>query len=299
MKTLIVGFGSIGSQHYEALNEILNPEEIYIYSRRNLEIDNCINTLEGLSFDQFDYIVLSNESSLHKEWLRKIENVDSKILVEKPLFSKKTLDVGFKNKKNIYVGYFLRIHPLIEYLKQINNIKIQKVEFINHSWLPDWRSNIDYQKSVSAKRNLGGGVLNELSHDLDLAKFLFGEYEMTNHTLKISEELKLDVYDSFKGESVTKKDEIKIEFSLSMAVKKIEKYIKIYTKDNIHTADFINNTYSSGKEIKSINNKKSLKKTLLKAQHQMILNNDVNDLSNFDDGLWLVNLIDEIQKEYA
>ena len=89
MKTLIVGFGSIGSQHYEALNEILNPEEIYIYSRRNLEIDNCINTLEGLGFDQFDYIVLSNESSLHKEWLRKIENVDSKILVEKPLFSKK------------------------------------------------------------------------------------------------------------------------------------------------------------------------------------------------------------------
>jgi len=31
----------------------------------------------------------------------------------------------------------------------------------------------------------------------------------------------------------------------------------------------------------------------------MILNNDVNDLSNFDDGLWLVNLIDEIQREYA
>ena len=134
---------------------------------------------------------------------------------------------------------------------------------------------------------------------LDLAKFLFGEYEMTNHTLKTSEKLKLDVYDSFKGESVTKKDEIKIEFSLSMAVKKIEKYIKIYTEDNFYTADFINNTYSSGKEIKSINSKKSLKKTLLKAQHQMILNNDVNDLSNFDDGLWLVNLIDEIQREYA
>ncbi len=299
MKTLIVGFGSIGSQHYEALLEISKPEDIYIYSRRNLDIENCISTLEDLDFDQFDYIILSNESTLHIEWLRKIENVNTKILVEKPLFSKKPLDVNFKNKENIYIGYYLRIHPLIESLKEINNLKIQKVEFINHSWLPDWRSNIDYRKSVSAKRNLGGGVLNELSHDLDLAKFLFGEYEMINHALEINEELNLDVYDSFKGESVTKKDEIKIEFSLSMALKKIEKCIKIYTKDNCYTADFINNTYSSGKDIKSINNSKSLKKTLLKSQHQRILNNEVYDLSKFDDGLWLVNLIDGIQKKYA
>ena len=40
--------------------------------------------------------------------------------------------------------------------------------------LPTWRKG-DYTKSVSAKKKYGGGVINELSHELDLMLYLFGK----------------------------------------------------------------------------------------------------------------------------
>ena len=35
-------------------------------------------------------------------------------------------------------------------------------------YLPNWRADKNYSKSVSAKKDLGGGVLLELSHELEL-----------------------------------------------------------------------------------------------------------------------------------
>ncbi len=43
------------------------------------------------------------------------------------------------------------------------------------SYLPDWRPGNNYKKSVSAKKDLGGGVLLELSHELDYIRWIFGE----------------------------------------------------------------------------------------------------------------------------
>ena len=42
------------------------------------------------------------------------------------------------------------------------------------SYLPDWRPNMDYRDSYSARRELGGGVLRDASHELDLAVWFFG-----------------------------------------------------------------------------------------------------------------------------
>ena len=37
-----------------------------------------------------------------------------------------------------------------------------------------WRKDRDYRSSVTANRNLGGGVLLELSHELDYLSWIFG-----------------------------------------------------------------------------------------------------------------------------
>ena len=48
----------------------------------------------------------------------------------------------------------MRILKIIKFLKSIiysNKSKINEIEFINHSYLPDWRKNINYSRSSSAK----------------------------------------------------------------------------------------------------------------------------------------------------
>jgi predicted dehydrogenase len=42
-------------------------------------------------------------------------------------------------------------------------------------FLPSWRPGADYRQTVSARADLGGGVLLELSHEIDYLLWLFGE----------------------------------------------------------------------------------------------------------------------------
>ena len=81
-------------------------------------------------------------------------------------------------KNRYYVGYNLRFHPVIIFLKNfLKNKKIFSINLISHSYLPNWRK-IDYRKSVSAKKKLGGGALLELSHEIDYLRWIFGEIKI-------------------------------------------------------------------------------------------------------------------------
>jgi predicted dehydrogenase len=54
--------------------------------------------------------------------------------------------------------------------------KIYSVEVRACSYLPDWRPGRDYRKCSSARRSDGGGVLRDLSHDLDYLLWIAGEW---------------------------------------------------------------------------------------------------------------------------
>ena len=61
--------------------------------------------------------------------------------------------------------------------------------------MPEWRPGVDYRNSVSAKQALGGGVLLELSHEIDMAKFLFGDIQVESSLLRNSGLLEIDTED--------------------------------------------------------------------------------------------------------
>jgi len=44
-------------------------------------------------------------------------------------------------------------------------------------WLPDWRPGRDYRQTYSAKSSEGGGVVLDLIHEIDAARWLFGDFE--------------------------------------------------------------------------------------------------------------------------
>jgi predicted dehydrogenase len=61
--------------------------------------------------------------------------------------------------------------------------------------LPNWRPNSDYKKSVSAQKILGGGVLLELSHEIDYLYWIFGDVEWVKSHLSRQSSLEIDVED--------------------------------------------------------------------------------------------------------
>ena len=82
------------------------------------------------------------------------------------------------------VGYVLRFHPGCQFLKNALQEKIigvvSEVDFYCYSWLPNWRKGTNYKENVSSKIELGGGALLELSHEIDLANYLFGPISLKN-----------------------------------------------------------------------------------------------------------------------
>ena len=56
MYSMVVGFGSIGEQHYESLKEIVGAKNLFIFSRRKLNIDNCISNLNEINLSEFNYL---------------------------------------------------------------------------------------------------------------------------------------------------------------------------------------------------------------------------------------------------
>jgi predicted dehydrogenase len=98
------------------------------------------------------------------------------------------------------VGYNLRFHPPLQILKQsIVDGKIGKLIGIRAEvgqYLPEWRPGTDYRSSVSAKGELGGGVVFELSHELDYALWLAGDVTSVTAQADRLSDLEINVEDT-------------------------------------------------------------------------------------------------------
>jgi predicted dehydrogenase len=67
----------------------------------------------------------------------------------------------------------MRFHPVIKYLKdEIDTADAFYSRTVCSSYLPAWRPSQDYTKSYSADSARGGGVINELIHELDYNEYL-------------------------------------------------------------------------------------------------------------------------------
>src|SRR2546421_323520 len=60
--------------------------------------------------------------------------------------------------------------------RRLEGEAIVSAEVRTASWLPGWRPGRDYRATYSASRALGGGVLRDMSHELDYPSWLFGPW---------------------------------------------------------------------------------------------------------------------------
>jgi len=175
--TLVIGFGSIGQRHVLLLREM--GLSVHVFSRRILPEEQSFPNLKtALTEINPEYVVIANETSEHYSTLNTVLSFEvSQVLVEKPLFIS-TFEFSENHYTQIYVAYNLRFHPLMQQLRsEIEGQSVLSVQVYVGKYLPDWRPHQDYRQSYSVSSILGGGVLRDLSHELDYLNWLFGPWQ--------------------------------------------------------------------------------------------------------------------------
>ena len=298
MKVLLIGFGSIGKRHYEILNSIKTINEIHVVTKQNLEnIVHFKNIEEVNNVQIYDYFIVASETAKHFQqlnYLNKHVN-NKKILVEKPLFERTyNLDNSIKNR--IFIAYNLRFHPLLQKLANItSNEEVYYVNVICGQYLPTWRPGRDYRVSYSAEIKRGGGVLRDLSHELDYIEWLFGKLQnLKTINTKISD-LEINSDDIFTAIGTTDKNTI-INISIDYISKSPLRRIIIHTKNRTIEADIIKNSISiCDKECKTeyFDYKDLERNHTYRIMHEKIIHDSFDNICTYEEGLNIVRLIEQ------
>ena len=99
-------------------------------------------------------------------------------MVEKPLFSTSVECLPENSHSQVRVAYNLRFHPLLQHIySEIKGQTVLSVQIYVGQYLPDWRTKQVYQNSYSVSKAQGGGVLRDLSHELDYINWFFGPWQ--------------------------------------------------------------------------------------------------------------------------
>lgn len=171
---VVVGYGSIGRRHARILDE-LGCKVSVVSHVTETEYPAYRSLGEALAVRP-DYVVVANATADHRRTLEELADLDFRgnVLVEKPLDSE--LRVLPVNKfRNLAIAYNLRFHPLMRRLHEmLDNEILISAQIYAGQYLPDWRPGTDYRQSYSANRGRGGGVLRDLSHEIDYVTWLCG-----------------------------------------------------------------------------------------------------------------------------
>ena len=119
MKVVVLGYGSIGSRHARILKNNLKIKNVFIFSKQKIKKYKFFSNLDEIKKIKPNYVIIANNTSSHFFYLKYLENNFKNIiiLVEKPLFHRR-LSLRIKNNK-VFVGYNLRMHPILIFLKKI------------------------------------------------------------------------------------------------------------------------------------------------------------------------------------
>ena len=303
MKVTIIGLGSIGYLHYKILSQFKKVKKIQVYSNRKVRLCKksfLVNKKRDIIEFNPDYIVISNDTNQHYEFINLInKNLKKKIiLVEKPV-SGNFFKFKEKNKNKFFVNYNLRFHPGIIFLK--NQLKDKKELFYftlnTNSFLPSWRKNIEYKKSYSANRKRGGGVLLDLSHEIDLLLWLFKKPIRFNYINKKVSNLKISSDDIFiLNGKITNKTYFSINLNYFSRFQSRTIILNFNNYDlKIDLLNFlvekIGPNIKFQKKMKKVNRFENNLKI-----HKKIVNKDFKDICRINEGLEVLKLIHYIKK---
>jgi len=210
-RLLIVGLGSIGMRHVRLVRQLLPDVEIVALRHRAsgdfsaYGIERCVTSLDEAMRFRPQAAVVSSPASCHLDAAMPLAEAGVHLLIEKPI-SNATANVARLIEKCrqrgcvLMTGYNLRFMESLQCFRELINAgRIGhpiSVRAETGQYLPSWRPDVDYRQTVSAREELGGGVLLELSHEIDYLRWLFGEVEWVSAIQRRQSALEIDVEDT-------------------------------------------------------------------------------------------------------
>tara|TARA_Y100000588_G_scaffold381013_1_gene465827 strand:+ start:2815 stop:3795 length:981 start_codon:yes stop_codon:yes gene_type:complete len=315
-KVVVVGLGSIAKRHRQNIKELFPNAIVYAIpsSARKVttSVDFCdeiVNDINELKVKDFQLAIIASPSSFHAK--HSIPFIESNVptIIEKPIAATasdayKIIDSQLKYETKVGVGYCLRFLPSFQCFRnllQANKVgDIQSVFIEVGQYLPDWRSDKNYKKSVSASKELGGGALLELSHEVDYAFNLFGELELQYGCQQASSELGLEVEDCVDLVATTK-HHIPVNIHLDFLQKKPARFCKVVGSKGVMQLDFINNeiTFTDSHLTEKLFSEPSWDKNLMyinMLKQFLSLDNEIDTpVASIEDSAQVVQFIDFIK----
>lgn len=210
MKFLIVGLGSIGRRHFSNLFS-LGKKDLLLYRTHKATLPDidfgdipCFSDLDAALALKPDGVIVANPTALHLEVAMAAARAGAALLIEKPV-SDSLVGLGdlqsalAQSGKPAMVGFHFRFHPVLNKIKTLlESGQLGKPLLARAHWgeyLPGWHPWEDYRRSYAARADLGGGVVNTLSHPLDYLRWLLGEVERVSAWTGKLSQLELDVED--------------------------------------------------------------------------------------------------------
>jgi predicted dehydrogenase len=209
-RVLIVGLGSMGRRHLRLARGLMPNADIRVLRHQVASevaefSDGCFFGIEEAIAFAPQIAVIANPAPFHITIAQALAETGVHLLVEKPLSASLNgvahlLKTCRKKGTILFSGYNLRFLPSLQRFRDLlfEGVigKTLSVRCEIGQYLPSWRPECDYRQGVSGRRELGGGALLELSHEIDYLRWIFGEAVWINATLSRQSSLEIDVEDT-------------------------------------------------------------------------------------------------------
>jgi predicted dehydrogenase len=213
MRILVIGSGSIAHRHVANL-QAMDPDASFILLRRGARRDawsdglgaTVTGDVSAALAEHPDCALVCTPSALHVEALLPLIAAGLPLYVEKPVVTSRD---GIERVRGALraaryqapslAGCNLRFLPSLQRMRSLLREgsvgAVVRATFEAGQWLPDWRPQQDYRRGYSAQSALGGGVVFDLVHELDAARWFFGGFDRVRAILGRFSGLQIDSED--------------------------------------------------------------------------------------------------------
>lgn len=187
---LVIGSGSAGRRHAIALRAIFPLASISLV--RRFGSSQPLDSLDGQNIEILPsiraglrghpkFVVIASATSRHLADFKEVCEHTDCVLVEKPLGmsadeGKSIAELAETHSCRVSIGYHLRFsETVLAFHRLIHSLGANSAPELRLSYgqhLRHWRPSAPAEQSVTARKDLGGGVLRELSHEIDAVHYL-------------------------------------------------------------------------------------------------------------------------------